>query len=370
MATPCIYYLLSRLAVYAAAIMASWLLPSIHPFSALGSSWDGGWYIKIAQHGYPTHLFQEGAGSRWAFFPAWPLAIRGFGILTGFSLADAATILAFLFGLTSAITIWLAVQAHLGRQIADRAVLFYVFFPMALVLSMGYTEGLFLTAAGACLYAISRRWWLIAALSAIVGSLTRDAGAILIVAVVIAALSELRQHRGVRPTLAVLIAPLGLAVFMAYSWMRVGTPVAFLTAEKYWNGGAHFVWFRTPIVALSVVLRAGTHGVQLPGSDFAAIALVFAYVGITLMVRFRRGGTQIPTHWWIYTIGVVLVGFSAYTPTSILRYTMAAFPLFAAYSWKLKPKWDGAVVGLMACAQGALTIVVLAAFVHLLPIYP
>jgi Gpi18-like mannosyltransferase len=220
LATPCIYYLLSRLAVFAAAIMASWLFPSIHPFSTLGSSWDGAWYIKIAQHGYPTHLVQEGMGNRWAFFPAWPLAIRCFGILTGFSLADAASALAFLFGLTSAVTIWLAVQAHLGRQIADRAVLFYVFFPMALVLSMGYTEGLFLTAAGACLYAISRRWWLTAALSAVVGSLTRDAGAVLILAVVIAALSELRHHRGARPVVAALIAPLGLAAFMAYAWLR------------------------------------------------------------------------------------------------------------------------------------------------------
>jgi Mannosyltransferase (PIG-V) len=370
--TPCAYYLASRVAVYTAALMASWLFPSIHPLSALGSSWDGGWYLKIAQHGYPAHMYQEGLGSRWAFFPAWPMAIRAFGVVTRLPLPDAASILALFFGLTSAVTVWLAVQAHLGRQVADRAVLFYVFFPLALVLSMGYTEGLFITAAGACLYAISRRWWLIAALSAVVGSLTRDAGAVLILVVVVAALTELHQRRRLeaRPALAVVIAPLGLVAFMAYGWIRVGTPLAFIAAEKFWYGGAHFVWFRTPVVALSLVIRSGAHGLHLPGSDLAAVALIFAYIGISLLIRVRRSGIGIPTHWWIYTVGVILVGFSGYTPMSSLRFTLVAFPLFGAIAWKVKPRWDGAIIGISACAQGALTVVILAAFAHLISIYP
>jgi hypothetical protein len=49
---------------------------------------------------------------------------------------------------------------------------------------------------------------------------------------------------------------------------------------------------------------------------------------------------------------------------------MVAFPLFAAYAWKLKPRWDGAIVGVMACTQGAFTVVVLAAFVHQISIFP
>ena len=70
-------------------------------------------------------------------------------------------------------------------------------------------------------------------------------------------------------------------------------------------------------------------------------------------------------------MGALLTAFSPYYPNSILRYTMAAFPLFVAYAWKIKPTWDGAVVGTMACAQGALTMIVLIGVVHpMIPVFP
>ena len=176
-------------------------------FHAMGTVWDGRWYLTIAQHGYPHHLFNEGDGSRWAFFPGFPAAVRALADVTRLSLPDAAVVAAFVFGLTSALAIWLAVREVFGSRLADRAVLLYVFCPTAYVLSLGYTEGLFLTAAAACLFALSRRYWITAALCACVAGLTRNAGIVVVLAVLVAALPAAWRGRAWRPAVAALDRP-------------------------------------------------------------------------------------------------------------------------------------------------------------------
>ncbi len=80
----------------------------------------------------------------------------------------------------------------------------------------------------------------------------------------------------------------------------------------------------------------------------------------------------VPASWWVYTVGVLLIGYSAYFSDSIPRYTMAAFPLFVAFAWKLPRSMVGAVVGLMACLQCALLVATLTAIVHplVVPLIP
>ena len=123
LARPCGYYLASRVAVFLAALGAQWFAPHLHLFSAMTTGWDAKWYTLIAQHGYPHHIIDEGHGSRWAFFPAWPLAIRATVDVTHLSYVPATLILSFALGLTSAIAVWLAVREVFGTVVADRAVL-------------------------------------------------------------------------------------------------------------------------------------------------------------------------------------------------------------------------------------------------------
>jgi hypothetical protein len=371
LARPCGYYALSRVAVFFAALMAKWMFPKIKVIHTMGSIWDGRWYLMIAQHGYPGRLFNEGDGSRWAFFPAWPAAIRGTAAVTGLSVADAAVLLAFVFGLTSVIAIWLAVRQIFGQGIADRTVLLYVFFPTAYVLSMGYTEGLFLTAAAGCIYCLSRRFWVSAALFAVVAGLTRNLGAVVIVCVLVAALPVAWRERKARPLIAAGLAPLGLVAFMAYGWARVGSPLAFMTAQRYWDG-AHFISFEAPLYALRDLLTSGVHSVTHHASTVTAVlALLVAYFGMALFIRMRRSGITIPVYWWVFTVGAVLTAFSPFYPNSILRYTMAAFPLFVAFAWKIKPSWEGAVVGMLAMVEGAMMVVVMVGNVHpMVPFFP
>ena len=377
---PAAYYVASRVAVLAAALIATTIFPRLRVVQSMGSLWDGRWYLKIAEHGYPHQLVNEGDGSRWAFFPAFPTAVRALAEVTRLSLPDAAFVAAFVFGLTSALAIWLAVREVFGSRLADRTVLLYVFCPTAYILSMAYTEGLFLTAAAACLFALSRRYWVTAAACACLAGLTRSTGAVVVLAVVVTALPAAWRGRSLRPAVAAAVAPLGLVSFMAYSWAMVGTPVAFLTSERFWQG-QHFIWFTTPLEGLIAAVHQGPGGQTFVPDAMAGAALVLGCVGIWLLDRMGRPGgatlvgggrITIPASWWVYTIGALLAAYSAYFTDSIPRYTMAAFPLFVAFAWALPRRMDAAVVGVMACLQGALLIAVLSIAVHpvLVPLVP
>ncbi len=377
---PAAYYVASRVAVLAAALVATTIYPRLRLVQSMGSLWDGRWYLKIAEHGYPHQLVNEGNGSRWAFFPAFPAAVRALAEVTRLSLPDAAFVAAFVFGLTSALAIWLAVREVFGSRLADRTVLLYVFCPTAYILSMAYTEGLFLTAAAACLFALSRRYWVTAAACACLAGLTRSTGAVVVLAVVVTALPAAWRGRSLRPAVAAAVAPLGLASFTAYSWAMVGTPVAFLTSERFWQG-QHFIWFMTPLEGLVAAVGQGPGGQTFVPDAMAGAALILGCVGIWLLDRMGRPGgatlvgggrITIPASWWVYTIGALLAAYSAYFTDSIPRYTMAAFPLFVAFAWALPRRMDAAVVGVMACLQGALLIAVLSIAVHpvLVPLVP
>ena len=362
---PAGYFLASRAAVLAAAFVTSSTVPRLRFVRSMGTAFDGRWYLMIARHGYPDRLFQEGQGSRWAFFPGFPAAVRALAEITRLSLPDAAIGAAFVFGLTSALAIWLAVREVFGARLADRAVLLYVFCPTAYVLSLSYTEGLFLTAAAACLFALSRRYWITAALCACVAGLTRNTGLAVVLAVLVTTLPAAWRGRTWRPAVAAVIAPLGLVDFMAYGWVLVGTPVAFLSAERFWQG-QHFVWFVTPVDALFATLRQGPGGAAFLTDAMAGGALVLGFVGLWLLDRLTRtmrtvGGASaaVPASWWVYTVGALLIAYSAYFTNSIPRYAMAAFPLFVAFAWKLPRTMQSALVGVMACLQGALFIAVL-----------
>ncbi len=277
--------------VLVAGLITAWRIPRLHLLRAL-TGWDGFWYTKIAQHGYPNRIFDEADGSRWAFFPAYPSVVRATVDLTGLSYANAELALTFVFGLTSVVAIWLAVRSVFGSVIADRSTLLYVCFPSAFVLSMAYTEGLFLTAAAACLYALSRRMWMTAAAFAIVGSLTRNFGVFLIICVVVVALKAVMKEPKLRPILAIIVSPLGLLAWLAYSWHMTGTPLAFVKAEQFFGNG-RFRLFLTPFLSLGRLLTS-PHSWGDWQLVTSSVALLFIVFGLDLLWRAREGGMHIP----------------------------------------------------------------------------
>ena len=353
---PVATFFFSRLVVLAAAGMATWLARPLHVTQVL-SGWDGGWYLRIAASGYPASVASEGGGNRWAFFPGLPGVIRVVSRVTGLSFEHAGVVVAFVFGLTAVIAVWLAVRQVFGNAVADRTAVVLCFFPTAYTLSMVYTEGLFVTTAALCLWLLGAQRWALAGLAASAASLTRSVGAALVVACVVIALQAAWKHRSPRPLSAVVLAPLGFLAWTLYQLHRTGSPVAFLKAQAAWDH--HFVWLTTPFTAFWNVVsdRAAWRDAN---NVMGAAALVIVAVTVALMVWHHLRRHPIPLAWWIYTVLATLAAFSPFWASSIPRYVMAVFPLLVMIAVAVPRRFEGALVGSMALLQGSLATIAFA----------
>ncbi|HXZ62596.1 MAG TPA: hypothetical protein VEG62_07630, partial [Acidimicrobiales bacterium] len=171
-----------------------------------------------------------------------------------------------------------------------------------------------------------------------------------------------RRRAGWRAVVGVVVAPVGFVFWLLYSWRTVGTPIAFITAQKYW-GESHFVWLSTPFESFGHMFT-GMAAFKSAPDVLASVALIFMIAGLILLYVAGRRGVPVPSFWWVYAVGAVLGAMSTYWPSSILRYTLVLIPLLAAVAWRLRSSWTGAVVGAMAVMQGALAIMIFVATVY------
>ncbi len=354
-ATPVLVYLLSRVAVLGSALVATWYQRRLTIGQAL-SGWDGSWYLMIARSGYPSNVAREAAGGdRWAFFPGLPAVVKGVASVTGLSYEHAGILTAFIFGATAAIAVWLAVRQVLGSEVARFTVVLVCFFPAAFSLSMVYAEGMFLTFAALCIYFLGARRWELAGIAASIACITRVSGVVLVLACVVVGLRFAISRREWRPLTAVVLAPLGFLAWSGYQLARTGSPLAFLKAEKLWGGG--FVWFTTPFKSLwHLVSQPSTW--SSAGDVVAAGALVFVLVGAVLLARLAVQHRTVPLEWLIYAAGSALIALSPYWPVSVPRYSLVAFPLFAAIAAHVPKRFESSMAGSLAMLQGALATVV------------
>jgi Gpi18-like mannosyltransferase len=173
-------------------------------FEFVSGQFDGDWYRKIAECepgcgfgglGYPTDLPTDADGSvqqnAWAFFPAFPLLVRTVMNLTGGTWTVTAPLVATVVGALAMLVVHrlivdaapAAVTARPGLPLATVAVV--CAFPTAPVLQTAYTESLALLLIAGSLWAIVRRWYLLAAVTVVALGFTRAVALAMAVVVVV-----------------------------------------------------------------------------------------------------------------------------------------------------------------------------------------
>src|SRR5688500_10970712 len=189
----------------------------LEPFMNDQVAWDSEYYLAIAVGGYDDprspHLTPQGittvvrdhtvtqSGSsfgtslslNYAFFPFYPLMIRisAFPLqILGMNPIATATLAGVLVSALATLLGMLALfdltRDSLGEDGALRAAFYLIIFPTGFYLIQIYTEGLFVGLAFACLAMLKRKQWVLAALLAIAATLTRAAGAMLVIPMVVA----------------------------------------------------------------------------------------------------------------------------------------------------------------------------------------
>src|SRR4051812_31863210 len=186
-----------------------------HPFSGVADTllsplarWDSTWYLDIAHSGY--------GGPSSAFFPLYPVLVRGFALVSAPGALLVSAYLVSLAALAGALYLMhrLVTLELRSPDVARDAVLMLALFPGALWLGAPYSESLFLLLSVGAFYAARTGRWAWAGGCAALASATRSAGIVLLVPLVLLWWgSRERRLRGLR---WVALAPAGRVVYSLY----------------------------------------------------------------------------------------------------------------------------------------------------------
>jgi hypothetical protein len=230
----------SRVAVYVVGYVAHHLWGDggslVQPFC----HWDCGWYASIVRDGYAVSVPE---GSDWAvnpaFFPLHPLLARLLGYLIPVGPEVAVLIAGNLAFLLAAPAIYAYGRDQLGDGFGRTLVLVTSFSPYSIYFSAGYTEALFLLLTALALLLWARERFLLAGLAAAGASASRSVGVLLVLPFAIAALRDGALLRAWRPrprdlrlAAGILLVPAGLALFMAFLYVRTGDALAMVHAQQ------------------------------------------------------------------------------------------------------------------------------------------
>ena len=297
---------------------------------------DSLWIITIARDGYEKEPFNTSAQHTWAFFPLYPLLLRGAAKLTGeFPLTGIA--LSNVFFLLALILLYkTALEFGCDKAAADRTVFYVALFPVSYFFSLAQTESLFLLLTVASLYCAKRQAWWLAGICGALASATRFAGVFLLVPLCVIYWQSYRsiddparqQPSGVAKlfqgwmranAVALLLVPLGLFAYMFYLRSITGNALAFSDIQVAWGHSPGFFW-RPLLTYLSDPLRVSA------GWDFRLLnfaAAVTALVCAVVLLKRRE--------WALgsYALLSIIVPMS-YQPLlqSFARYVMVIFPVF------------------------------------------
>ena len=102
------------------------------------ATWDAAHYLYLSEVGYAKDV------KSCAFYPLWPLLVRGFAPLLGGSHVLTGLVLANAFSLAAWALFHRLVARRWGESAANWALAFLIAFPGALFFQFNYTESLFL----------------------------------------------------------------------------------------------------------------------------------------------------------------------------------------------------------------------------------
>jgi Mannosyltransferase (PIG-V) len=294
-------------------------LPNARAWLEIWNRWDALHYQRLAQFGYSARDPVES----W-FYPLFPWVTRVFGILTGDYLVGAFVV-SGLASLVAAVVMRRLIAADFSPAIALRAVWFFLIFPGAYFLHIGYTESLFIALAlGSLLAARRDRWWLAGILGAFAW-MTRAPGMILVPTLATAAAHRFwTTKRWEWRWLWIALVPAGFCVYLLVNWHVTGDPFWFFGARRK----LFAIWPAWPwhgIHELIGNMRREPGQGEMVGTQELIFTLIALVCSILAWFKMR------PAH-AVWITGNWLLLSSSNFISSMPRYTLPLFPIFVFFA--------------------------------------
>ncbi|MFV0464273.1 MAG: hypothetical protein ACK5MP_13955 [Nostocoides sp.] len=307
--------------------------------SDLFGLWDGTWYGRIARHGYPVPVPADPSTgwltySAWAFYPLFPMLVRG-PMMLGLPFVASGAVLSLVLGALGVVLVWQVfrsgpdtVSQSDRERLALAAAVLWCFHPATGVLMQPYTEALAVVLLTLVLLAMQRRWYVWAALGTLVLGLTRAVAPALLAVVLVQVLIDIRADRVAgRPVLAgrrlstgvlALTTAVSAVLWPLYVGWRTGIPTAFLQIQAAWGqrptDGLFRAWLRWSWDA---------HGLL---GLITVILLVVAYVALVA----GRHGAWLSTEVRVFAMAYPIYLMAVVRPiTSMWRFALIDVPLAA-----------------------------------------
>jgi len=335
-----------------------WPAPAPSSWSAAITAWerwDALWYLRIADSGY-----EAGDGSA-AFFPLYPLLVRGLSFLLGGHPLAAALLVTNACALAAMVVLARLTLDEWGPAAARRTVTYLALFPTAFFLVAPYAEALFGLLAVSALWAARRGAWGVAACAGALAAATRPAGVLLALPFAVEAVTRLRREQadpaairqGVRGLAAAGAVPAGLLVYLGGWYVFTGDALVPFGSQSGWQRTLTWPW-----AALAAGVR---EGLRFPGAysgGYASLDLVVvAAVLVAAVWVVRRTAATYAVYVVSALVLPLLLTFDGRPFMSVPRFVLPLFPLW----WGLARAAErygvhDAVVAVFAAGLGALTV--------------
>jgi Gpi18-like mannosyltransferase len=226
-------------------------------FGGFLTSWDGLYYGRIAEHGYPLTLPHDDQGdiakNAWAFLPVYPLIVRAVMIVTGLGFPIAGTIVSAVAGGAATFAIHALLAKRFSEKTALWGALFFCFGPLSYVLQITYAESVFLFLMFAALAAMMARRYAVMLPFAVLACFAHPGGIVLAAAL---ALQRFRigarretataRERALAWTTVAVVGVAGIA-WPFVAGLATRNPSAYFETETAWwrdyIGQIHFFPF-------------------------------------------------------------------------------------------------------------------------------
>ncbi len=301
------------------------------------ANFDGIHYLSISAFGYTNNG---------GFFPLYPLLIRSLSSL--FGTGQAFGQIQFFSGLfISNLAFFLAllvfyklIKLDFSEKTAFLSILFLLIFPTSFYFVSIYTESLFLLFALLSFYYARKNYWLKASLFAMLLTATRLVG-IGIFPVLIYMFFKQEKIKKITDffpkSLSLLIAPLGLIIYIIFNWLKWNNPFYFIFAQgQFANNRSvdQLVLFPQTIFRYFKLLF------NLPASQYEWwIALLELAIFFWALVLFYFAlKKKINFSYILFSAFCFLIPASSGTFSGLPRYVLSLFPLFIVLSIVLKFK--------------------------------
>jgi hypothetical protein len=284
-----------------------WAYVPIRWLDAFGR-WDTWFYLRIASFGYQP--VAQGWAHEAAFFPLYPMLIRGVSELTALPLFFSALLVSWVCFALAVRSLYRLFEEVAGERTAAWATAALLMFPGSLFLTTAYTESLFLLLSTTAIRFARQRAFGLAGVAAALAALTRPNGVLLVVALGIELWRAWRRRERLGWAWGCVLLPVAALALHAGLMAQVyDNPLYFQVIQRAWGRSLSPPW------------------VALFGFHFDPDYYLFTLGALAAIVWAWRRGSQ-PLSLQAHAAVSILLPLCTGTMKSMPRFVGVDFPLF------------------------------------------